>query len=99
MVLVDISVIKVYINKMTKEELKNLVLSNPRKCNYKFIKSNFPEIYNEIISIYFPDDFTFSQKLYHYMNDDLNYLEIYSTNLSECINVINTYINEHFNNE
>ena len=73
MVLVDISVIKVYINKMTKEELKNFVLSNPRKCNYKFIQSNFPEIYNEIISLDCPDDFTFSQKLYHYMNDDLNY--------------------------
>ena len=28
MVLVDISVIKVYINKMTKEELKNFVLTH-----------------------------------------------------------------------
>ena len=73
MVLVDISVIKVYINKMTKEELKNFVLTHGQSGMLKKRK-----IAKE---------------------NNLNYLEIYSTNLSECINVINTYINEHFNNE
>lgn len=38
---------------------------------YKF-KEYFPEIYIKIQSITFPTDFSWSQKLYHYLNDDLN---------------------------
>lgn len=39
---------------------------------YKF-KEYFPEIYSKIQSIKFPTYFSWSQKLYHYLNDDLNF--------------------------
>lgn len=39
---------------------------------YKF-KEYFPEIYIKIQSITFPADFSWSQKLYHYLNDDLDF--------------------------
>lgn len=39
---------------------------------YKF-KEYFPEIYLKIQSIDFPIDFTWSQKLYHYLNNDFNF--------------------------
>ena len=41
MVLVDISVIKVYINKMTKEELKNFVLTHGQSGMLK--KERYPK--------------------------------------------------------
>lgn len=53
--------------------MKNIITfinnnSNNRKENV--FKVHFPEIYNEICSWKFPDNFKFSQKLYHFINDD-----------------------------
>lgn len=39
---------------------------------YKF-KEYFPEIYLKIQSINFPPEFSWSQKLYHYLNDDFEF--------------------------
>lgn len=39
---------------------------------YKF-KEYFPEIYLKIQSIKFPPEFSWSQKLYHYLKDDFTY--------------------------
>ncbi len=58
---------------MTKIELKDIILSNQNAyCQEKIFKKNFPEVYNIICSITFPNDFKFKQKLYHYIEDDIN---------------------------
>ena len=56
---------------MTKNELCN-VLKNNRKINEKCFKERYPVIYLELNSIKFPDNFTFRQKLYHYVYNDLD---------------------------
>lgn len=39
-------------------------------CQEKVFKKHFPEIYDEMMTISFPEDFTFPQKLYHYLHND-----------------------------
>ena len=38
----------------------------------KVFKQYYPQLYKEILQIDFPTEFKFSQKLYHYFNNDYN---------------------------
>lgn len=57
---------------MSKEELFVLITTKPNgnieKCNFK---KKYQDFYKEINNINFPIDFIWTQKLYHYFNDDL----------------------------
>ena len=57
---------------MSKEELFVLKTTKPtgniEKCNFK---KKYQDFYKEINNINFPIDFIWTQKLYHYFNDDL----------------------------
>ena len=59
---------------MNKEEVFQFLCSADDKSGYlkKEIgfKKNFPELYAELITWKFPENFTFQQKLYHYLADD-----------------------------
>ena len=57
---------------MIKSELHQFLLSHRDYCNEKVFEKYFPEYYIEISKLVFPDDFKFSQKLYHYFNNDIN---------------------------
>ena len=58
---------------MIKSDLIEFLKSHPiGYTSEKNFQKHFPFHYNEIIKINFPDDFTFSQKIYHYLNDDLS---------------------------
>ena len=58
---------------MIKTDLIEFLKSHPiGYTSEKNFQKHFPFHYNEIIKINFPDDFTFSQKIYHYLNDDLS---------------------------
>ena len=54
----------------TKEELLDILLSNHNYIRKICFIKNFPENYNELIKINFPDYFSFSQKVYHYVHND-----------------------------
>ena len=57
---------------ISKEEVLRVILSRPvYNCQKNTFKTIFPEIYNEILKINFPLEFKFTQKLYHYIYDDL----------------------------
>ena len=57
---------------MTKEELFYLVTTKPNgNIEEKLFKRKFPEYYQEVNNLNFPSDFSWTQKLYHYFNDDL----------------------------
>ena len=45
----------------------------------KYFDRYFPELHQDILTWDFPDDFTFIQKLYHYMNNDRD------LNLGKCV--------------
>lgn len=56
---------------MSKKELLDIVLLNPYGlCNPKSFKKKYPSVYKDILTWDFPKEFTFSQKLYHYLYDD-----------------------------
>ena len=56
---------------MSNEEFKEWCFEHKSSCFESNIKNKFPGIYLEIISFTnFPNNFKFSQKLYHYLNDD-----------------------------
>lgn len=56
---------------MNKEELYVLLIANPKgNIQERFFKKKFPDIYQDVISWKFPSDFKFTQKLYHYFNND-----------------------------
>lgn len=57
---------------MIKSELHQFLLSHRDYCKEKVFEKYFPEYYIEISKLVFPDDFKFSQKLYHYFNNDIN---------------------------
>ena len=57
---------------MTKEELHILLKEHPvGNIQEQFFSKKYPTFYKDITSVSFPEDFKFSQKLYHYFNDDL----------------------------
>lgn len=56
---------------MSKKELLDIVLSNPKLLyNLKVTLNHYPKIYQDFLTWKFPDNFNFSQKLYHYLYDD-----------------------------
>ena len=56
---------------MNKEELYAILIDNPKgNIQERFFKKKFPDIYQDVISWKFPSDFKFTQKLYHYFNND-----------------------------
>ena len=56
---------------MNKEEVFNLLKTKGGfYCQEKQFIKKFPDIYDDICRIDFPEDFSFSQKLYHYFNND-----------------------------
>ena len=59
---------------ITKYEISELIIKNPQVHSREYyIKSKYPIIYQEILDFTkFPEIFTFSQKLYHYIHDDIN---------------------------
>ncbi len=60
---------------MLKDELHKLLKEHPvGNIQEQFFKKKFPEFYEDIMKISFPEDFRFSQKLYHYFNDDYDFL-------------------------
>lgn len=58
---------------MTKDELYLLCKRKGNTyCNEKIFSLHFSQFYLEILNLHFPKDFKFSQKLYHYFNNDYN---------------------------
>lgn len=56
---------------MNKEEVFNLLKTKGRfYCQEKQFIKRFPDIYEDICRIDFPEDFTLIQKMYHYFMDD-----------------------------
>ena len=56
---------------MSKEELLDILLSNPKLLyNLKQTLNKYTEIYNDFLTWTFPKEFTLSQKLYHYLYND-----------------------------
>jgi len=59
---------------MTKDDLKALILSDKNKSGKYSRESTwktlYPDLYNDLLSWVFPGDFTFKQKIYHYLNND-----------------------------
>ena len=56
---------------MDKNQVFDLVISKPNVfCIEKNFKKHFPNIYKDILNLKFPNDFKFSQKMYHYFNND-----------------------------
>ena len=56
---------------MTKEAIIEQLKSHPNYMMEKSFRLRFPEAYSEICNIKFPDNFVFNQKIYHYLNDDI----------------------------
>ena len=56
---------------MSKKELLDIILSNSKLLfNLKATFKQYPELYQDFLTWVFPDNFSFSQKLYHYLYDD-----------------------------
>lgn len=56
---------------MSKKELLDILLSNSKLLlNLKNTLRHYPDIYNDFLTWVFPKEFSFSQKLYHYLYDD-----------------------------
>ncbi len=63
---------------MTKSEILKYLIDSYNNGNVaitqeKVISKLFEKEYKDLISIVFPKNFTFRQKLYHYLNDDLTF--------------------------
>lgn len=56
---------------LSKEEVLSILKSQPNGNieEYNF-KKKFPKIYQEVLSMSFPEDFKFTQKLFHYFHND-----------------------------
>ena len=63
---------------MTKEEILSECKSNRNYYKENVFKKRFPAEYESLENTSFPADFTFSQKLYHYLNNDIE------LNLGRC---------------
>ena len=56
---------------MKKEDVFNFLMEHSKPyCKEKNFKKNFFEFYQDLLKWSFPEDFKFSQKLYHYFNED-----------------------------
>ena len=62
---------------MNKEEVFQFLCFANDKSGYlkkeNGFKKNFPELYAELITWNFPKEFTFQQKIYHYLKNDSNF--------------------------
>ena len=62
---------------MNKEQVFQFLCSADDKSGYlkkeMGFKKNFPELYAELITWNFPKEFTFQQKIYHYLKNDSNF--------------------------
>ncbi len=63
---------------MTKEELLDFLVKNTIYLRESYFKKKFIDDYNEICTWEFPDNYSFSRKLYHYLKNDV------SLSLSKC---------------
>lgn len=54
-----------------KTGIKDFLIKNPIYLREEYFKKKFPEIYNELNKIKFPDDYVFLRKIYHYINNDI----------------------------
>lgn len=63
---------------ITKEELYNFLLTHRDYCKEKVFKKYFENFYIQLSNITYPNDFKFSQKLYHFFQND------YSLKLGYC---------------
>ncbi len=59
---------------MTKEELIVFLELHPAYLRESLFKKHFNKEYTEILKLTFPNDFLFSQKIYHYLHNDTNLL-------------------------
>ena len=56
---------------MNKEEVFQFLKEHSKQyCQEKLFIKKFPEYYQDLSTWYFPEDFTFQQKLYHYFHND-----------------------------
>ena len=56
---------------MTKEEVLSIIKKHPNgNIKESQFKKKFPELYQDILSWSFPDEFKWTQKLFHYFNND-----------------------------
>jgi len=59
---------------LAKQELRDLICSEKNRSGYYTRESTwkkaFPEFFNELLTWAFPDEFTFQQRIYHFLNDD-----------------------------
>ena len=56
---------------MNKEEVFQFLKEHSKQyCREKLFIKKFPEYYQDLSTWYFPEDFTFQQKLYHYFHND-----------------------------
>lgn len=54
-----------------KETILNLINSKEEhQFNAQCLKKHYNELFNDLLTWSFPNDFKFSQKLYHYLYDD-----------------------------
>lgn len=58
--------------KEQKEELKCFLSLKQLKRNFtkNYFHQNYSELYSDFLTWNFPNDFTFAQKIFHYLNDD-----------------------------
>ena len=57
--------------KLSKEEVLSIITTQPNgNIEEKQFKKKFPELYQEITSLSFPEEFKWTQKLYHFFHDD-----------------------------
>ena len=62
--------------KLSKEEVLSIISTQPNgNIEEKQFKKKFPELYQEITSLSFPEEFKWTQKLYHFFHDD-TYLKL-----------------------
>ena len=65
---------------ISKQEVLSIIISQPKYyLQEKIFSKKFPKLYQEIQSINFPEDFKWTQKLYHFFNDDFEF------NLGRCV--------------
>ena len=60
---------------MTKNNLLHYIQNETNKNHVRenHFKKHFNDFYSDMILYKYPEEFTFPQKLYHYLNDDMNF--------------------------
>ena len=60
---------------MTKNNLLHYIQNETNKNHVRenYFKKHFNDFYSDMILYTYPEEFSFPQKLYHYLNDDMNF--------------------------